>query len=137
MPLFFYFYGQHGNYQTTVGYWDPRTFAGARTLYVDPGEHASPRACPEGIRPCKRVNLTVEPVVTFRTLEHPDLQAAFMKDGEPLRAFLGHPVNDAAFAEALSEYDLSPPSGRRMCGLVSGSSGMGGCYGRDGQPGPA
>jgi hypothetical protein len=106
--LFFYFDGQYDNHETTVGYWDPRTYAGARTLYVDPGEHAPPRACPEGIKPYERVDLAVEAVVTFPGLEHPDLQAAFKAPGEDLRAFLGHPVNDAAFVEALAERMAGP-----------------------------
>ena len=106
--LFFYFDGQYDNYQTTVGYWDPDTSAGARTLYVGPGEHASPRASPDGIEPYRRVDLTAEPVVTFPALEHPDLQAAFMAPGEDLRTFLGHPVNGAAFAEALAGRTAGP-----------------------------
>ena len=75
--LFFYFDGRYDTYKTTVGYWDPRTSAGARTVYVNPDEHAPPPACPEGIRPYERVNLAAEPVVTFPGSEHPDLQAAF------------------------------------------------------------
>jgi Domain of unknown function (DUF1963) len=106
--LFFYFDGQYDDYETTVGYWDPRTSAGARTLYVDPCGQAQPRACPDGIKPYERVDLAVEPVVTFPGFEHPDLQAAFKAPGEDLRAFLGHPVNDAAFAGALAERMAGP-----------------------------
>jgi len=106
--LFFYFDGRYDNYQATVGYWDPDTSAGARTLYMGPGGHASPRASPGGIRPYARVGLAVEPVVTFPALEHPDLQAAFMAPGEDLRAFLDHPVNGAAFAEALAGRTAGP-----------------------------
>jgi len=54
------------------------------------------------------VDLTAEPVVTFPALEHPDLQAAFMAPGEDLRAFLDHPVNDAAFAGALAGRAAGP-----------------------------
>jgi uncharacterized protein DUF1963 len=106
--LLFYFDGRYDNYQATVGYWDPDTSAGARTLYVGPGEHVSPRQSPDGIEPYGRVDLTAEPVVTFPALEHPDLQAAFMAPGEDLRAFLDHPVNDAAFAEALAGRTAGP-----------------------------
>lgn len=35
--LFFYFDGQYDNYQTTVGYWEPSTLAGARVLHVGLG----------------------------------------------------------------------------------------------------
>lgn len=106
--MFFYFDGQYDNGETTVGYWDPRTSAGARTLYVDPGEPARPRACPDGIAPYKRVELAVQPVVTFPGFEHPDLQAAFKAPGGNLRAFLSHPVNDDAFVEALAGRTAEP-----------------------------
>jgi uncharacterized protein YwqG len=106
--LFFYFDGQYDNYQATVGYWDPDTLAGARTMYVGPGECASPRASPDGIEPYDRVNLAAEPMVTFPALEHLDLQAAFKAPGEDLRAFLDHPVNDAAFVEALDGRAAGP-----------------------------
>ncbi len=106
--LFFYFDGQSDNCQTTVGYWDPRTAAGARNLYVSPSVHTSPRPCPGGITPYPPVDLVAEPVVTFPGLEHPDLQAAFKAPGEDLRAFLRHPVNDAAFTAALAERTAAP-----------------------------
>ena len=138
MLLFFYFDGRYDNYQATVGYWDPDTSAGARTLYVGPGEQVSPRASPDGIEPYQRVDLAAEPVVTFPALEHPDLQAAFTAPGEDLRAFLDHPVNDAAFAEALAGRTAGP---RHQVGgyayPVPGPGGMGGGHGRAGQPGPA
>ena len=106
--LFFYFDGQYDNCETTVGYWDPGTSAGARALYVGPGERTSHRACPEGIKPYGQVGLAVESVVTFPGPEHPDLQAAFKAPDEDLRAFLGHPVNDAAFGEALARRMAGP-----------------------------
>lgn len=55
--LFFYFDGQYGNRETTVGFWEPATLAGARVLHVGPGETASPRACPAGINPYQRVEV--------------------------------------------------------------------------------
>ncbi|HEV2371651.1 MAG TPA: YwqG family protein [Streptosporangiaceae bacterium] len=106
--LFFYFDGQYDNCEAIVGYWDPQTSAGARTLYVGAGEPVSTRACPEGIRPYERVELTVEAVVTFPGWEHPDLRAAFSSPGEDLRAFLGHPVNDAKFTESLAGRIIGP-----------------------------
>ena len=106
--LFFYFDGQYDNGQATVGYWNPGSAAGARALYVNPGQRASIRVCPDGIRAYERVDLTVEPVMTFPGAEHPDLQAAFMAPGEDLRAFLGHPVNDGQFAASLAERTPGP-----------------------------
>lgn len=100
--LFFYFDGQYDNHAATVGCWDPATLAGARVLYVRPGEATSLRACPAGIQPYERIALAAEPVVTFPTFEHPDLHAAFKEPGADLRSFLNHPVNDAGFVEALS-----------------------------------
>jgi hypothetical protein len=106
--LFFYFDGQYDNHQATIGYWDPVTAAGARALYLAPDEHAAPRQCPAGITPYPQVNLAAEPIVTFPGFEHPDLQAAFKAAGDDLRAFLGHPVNDDAFAAALDERMAGP-----------------------------
>lgn len=106
--LFFYFDGQYGNYQTTVGYWEPSTLAGARVLHIGPGEAASPRPCPPGLSPYPRVELSAEPVVTFPQFEHPDLQAAFKDPREDLRSFLNHPVNGEAFLRALSERHPGP-----------------------------
>jgi len=49
--LFFYFDGQYDSHQTTVGFWEPATLAGARVLHVGPGEatshgHAQPASTP-------------------------------------------------------------------------------------------
>jgi uncharacterized protein YwqG len=106
--LFFYFDPQRDDYETIVIYSDLDTAAGARTLYVGPEEHTSPRASPDGIEPYKRVDLTLEPVVTFPDREHPVLRAAFMNPTEDRRAFLGHPVNDDTFADALAERMAGP-----------------------------
>jgi len=103
MLLFFYFDGQYDNYQTTVGFWEPSTLAGARVLHIGPGEATSPRACPAGLKPYQRVELTAEPVVSFPQFEHPDLHAVFKNPGADLRSFLQHPVNGDAFLEALSK----------------------------------
>jgi hypothetical protein len=75
---------------------------------VAPGAYAPPRAFPEGISAYEKVELTVEPVVTFLGFEHPALQAAFKEPGQDLRAFLGHPVNDDAFTQALAERTTGP-----------------------------
>ena len=106
--LFFYFDGQYDNGETTVGYWEPSTLAGARVLHIGPGEATSPRTCPAELTPYPRVELTAEPVVTFPQLEHPDLQAAFKDPREDLRSFLKHPVNGDAFLHALSERHPGP-----------------------------
>ncbi|HYZ54050.1 MAG TPA: DUF1963 domain-containing protein [Streptosporangiaceae bacterium] len=106
--LFFYFDGQYDNGAAVVGVWDPETLAGAHVLHVQPGRATSPRACPAGITPYERVDLAVEPVVTFPNFEHPDLHAVFKTPGEDLRSFLEHPVNDDAFIEALSERHDGP-----------------------------
>jgi Domain of unknown function (DUF1963) len=106
--LFFYFDGQYDNCQTTVGFWEPATLAGARVLHIGPGEATSSRACPDGLTPYQRVELTAEPVVTFPQFEHPDLQAAFKDPGSDLRSFLQHPVNGDAFLNALSERHPGP-----------------------------
>jgi hypothetical protein len=99
--LFFYFDGQIDDHQAVVGPWDPPTLVGARMLYVRPDQATSLRACPPGIEPYPRVGLAAVPVVTFPTFEHPDLQAAFKDPAEDLDSFLGHPVNDDAFQDAL------------------------------------
>jgi uncharacterized protein DUF1963 len=106
--LFFYFDGQFDNCQTTVGFWEPSTLAGARVLHLGPGEATSPRACPARLTPYQQVELTAEPVVTFPQFEHPDLQAAFKEPGADLRSFLQHPVNGDAFVQALSERHPGP-----------------------------
>ena len=106
--LFFYFDGQYDSHQTTVGFWEPATLAGARVLHAGPGEAASPRAFPAGINPYPRVELSAEPVVSFPQFEHPDLHAVFKEPGADLRAFLNHPVNNDAFLEALSERHAGP-----------------------------
>jgi hypothetical protein len=106
--LFFYFDGQYDNYKTTVGYWDPSTLAGARVLHIGPGEATSPQACPAGLSPFQRTELTAEPVVTYPQFEHPDLHAAFKDPRADLRSFLHHPVNGDAFLDALSERHPSP-----------------------------
>jgi Domain of unknown function (DUF1963) len=106
--LFFYFDGQYGNYATTVGYWDPATLAGARVLHVPAGQVTSAQPCPEGITPYQRVDLAAEPVMTFPGFEHPDLHAVFNPSGADLRSFLGHPVNDQAFTDALAQRRPGP-----------------------------
>jgi len=52
------------------------------------------RACPAGINPYQRVELTAEPVVSFPQFEHADLHAVFKDPGADLRAFLNHPANN-------------------------------------------
>jgi hypothetical protein len=106
--LFFYFDGQYDNCQATVGCWEPSTLAGTRVLHIGPGEATSPRACPAGLRPYQRAELTAEPVVTFPQFEHPDLHAVFKDPGADLRSFLRHPVNGDAFLDALSERHPGP-----------------------------
>lgn len=90
--LFFYFDGHYNNYESTVGYWEPETLAGARSVYVAADELAMPTECPAGITPYTLVELAADEIVTFPSWEHPDLQAAFRREGEETRAFLDHPV---------------------------------------------
>lgn len=106
--LLFYFDGQCDNHAADVGFWDPATLAGARVLYMPPGEQAAPRPCPDGITPYQQVPMAVDQVMTFPGLEHPDLQAVFMAPGTSLREFLDHPVNDEAFVRALEERRPGP-----------------------------
>jgi hypothetical protein len=54
--LFFYFDGRYGSGETTVGFWEPATLAGARVRHAGPGEATSLRACPAGISPYRRWN---------------------------------------------------------------------------------
>jgi len=106
--LFFYFDGHLDDGRAIVYPEEPETLAGARVLYLRPGQAAAPRECPAGLTPYGRVELAAEPVVTFPGFEHPDLQAAFNPSGEDLRSFLDHPVNGEAFTQALSRRRAGP-----------------------------
>jgi hypothetical protein len=106
--LFFYFDGQLDDGRAVVYPEEPETLAGARVLYLRPGQAASPRECPAGLAPYELVELAAEPVVTFPGFEHPDLQAAFRAPGQGLRSFLDHPVNGEAFTRALSRRRAGP-----------------------------
>jgi hypothetical protein len=108
MLQFFYFDGQLDDGRAIVYPEEPETLAGARVLYLRPGQAAAPRQCPAGLTPYERVGLAAEPVVTFPGFEHPDLQAAFNPSGEDLRSFLDHPVNGEAFTQALSRRRAGP-----------------------------
>jgi hypothetical protein len=108
MLLFFYFDGQLDDGMAVVYPEEPETLAGARVLYLRPGQAASRRECPAGLVSYERVELAAEPVVTFPGFEHPDLQAAFNPSGEDLESFLDHPVNGEAFTQALSRRHAGP-----------------------------
>lgn len=106
--LLFLFDGQYDNYAAKVHTWDPASLEGARVLYVRPDQATSVRPCPAGIEQYSRVDLAVEPMVTFPDFEHPDLQVAFNDPAADLWSFLDHPVNGDTFEQALWERHAGP-----------------------------
>lgn len=73
--LFFYFDEQYGYSKTGVGFWAPESAPGARVLYVGPDERVTERACPEGIKPYKAVDLAAVQIMTWPDDGNPAFRA--------------------------------------------------------------
>lgn len=100
--LAFYFDGSYDDFASIVGTWDRESLAGARLLHVaSTREECAERATPEGVLEYAGQDLEGSQVTTFPNWEHPVLRRAFGAPEDDHRAWMDHPVNDDAFAEAL------------------------------------
>jgi hypothetical protein len=101
--LFFYFDGTYDQGVSPVGYWEPSSAQGARTVFVPAGMACELRPVPEGLKAFGEARFVGQAIVTAPDWEHPDLRAEFVVPGEDHRSFMDHPVCGDDFQEALYE----------------------------------
>jgi uncharacterized protein YwqG len=99
--LLFYFDGSFSNFDTTVGYWDPTTAAGAQLLYVPSSSPTVEAAPPEGLMEFPAASLSGRVVGTYPTWEHPALADLYERARGPLE-----PIYDALYER--EDADQSP-----------------------------
>jgi uncharacterized protein YwqG len=102
--LFFYFDGQVGDGDSTVGYWDPESLTGgSRVLYIPADSPMVDREAPEEITAYSRILLAGDLIATDPDPEHAAFVAAFGDPYDPAAPDGAHAVVGGEFSATLDE----------------------------------